>query len=69
MSGGRCTTHSEIATDHLRALGYKTVACSDENGETYCSADDQRFRCVARNPGCSPAHVACERFYVEKPAP
>lgn len=67
-----CDSSATQATDHLRSLGYTLVACSSPiQGSATCTADGQRFRCVIASPdGCGTnTSVACERFFIEKPAP
>lgn len=67
-----CDETTPQATDHLRSLGYASVACASPiRGSATCTADGQRFRCVvASADGCGTnTSVACERFFIEKPAP
>lgn len=66
-----CDHAVEQATEHLRSLGFKAVACSPNGRDaTTCIADDSRFHCVTSDAvGCSDPTIACERFYLEKPAP
>lgn len=69
---GACDHADEQAADHLRVLGFKTVSCAHEGpGAAMCIADGTRFRCVAQgSSGCGVnTAVACERFYMEMPAP
>ncbi len=68
-----CDKSVEQAEAHLRSLGHKAVACAkDGRGATTCSTDEgERFRCAVTDPEgrSNDSPVACERFYVEKPAP
>jgi hypothetical protein len=65
-----CDHTVEKSEGHLRAMGYKVVACEGHELST-CTADDQHFHCaVANSYGCAAdAQVACERYLTEKPAP
>jgi hypothetical protein len=67
-----CDRAAEQATSHLRSMGYKSVTCvNDARGAAICTADEAHFRCASTNAdGCGTEHVvACEHYYLEKPAP
>ena len=71
MTSG-CDYSDELAREHLQAIGYKGVSCTlDVAGSADCIAEGAlHFRCVmSEAPGRRPRRVACERFYLEKPAP
>lgn len=75
-----CDRSIEQSAAHLQSQGFKNVVCArDGNLATTClgiSMNDQgvaietRFHCVTSDAaGCSSPTLACERFYLEKPAP
>ena len=66
-----CDHSIDLASQHLRALGYKDVACEAiSQGSALCLADGAHLRCASTHAeGCAPDNTtACERFYLEKPA-
>lgn len=69
---GGCDRSAALSTEYLRALGLRDVACAGTSrGSATCSTATGRFRCVVLGAdGCSSDHaIACERFYLEAPAP
>lgn len=71
LAASSCDDHVGSAVDHLHALGFHDVACEGQgHGQSGCIADTVRFRCVTHvNGGCDSDTTACERFYIERPAP
>lgn len=65
-----CDKTVDTAETHLRAMGYKIVACEGNELAT-CAADDAQFHCAVTNvTGCKGyQRVACERYYTDRPAP
>lgn len=67
-----CDKSAEQATEHMRSLGFKNVACSSEaDGTAVCIADEAHYHCVILDrSGCERQRsVACERFYLERSTP